>query len=300
MARNIKQKVEESIWGKKEKPYSLSKQLSRLITYCCVIAITIQSIVMVGMIIKQYVQQEKEDTLYILENDNGKMEVKIQYLEEMVLTIKRNLGLRSFFVEQIYNKDTMIKQLENAASVFSERNRMENSEPFVEKIYLFNLKGESISNLYYPITVSEYDVYEKKYHRMYNEFEEEGEDFYFQVEEDHINLCLSLYDDKMEKLGGCIFALNRKAIENNYHNLEEMGRFSWSIKKYDQVLLEKSNLLLEDEKSLIENSFNTGFGLTFSVAISEFVILESLWTTVLITFLTAVILIVILAFFPLA
>lgn len=296
MARNIKEKLEQSIWGIKEKPYSLSKQLSRLITYCCVIAITIQSIVMVGMIVKQYIQQEQKDTLYILENDNGRMETKIQYLEEIVLTIKRNLGLRVFFTEKIYNKETMVKQLENTVSVFSERNRMENAEPFVEKIYLFNLKEESICNLYYPITVAEHEAYEEKYLRMYNKFIETGEDFYFQVEENHINLCLFLYDDNMEKLGGCIFALNRHAIENNYRNLEEMGRFAWSMKKKDQVILEKSNLLLEKRESLIESSFNTGFGLTFAVAISEFVILESLWTTVLITLVTAAVLIVILVF----
>lgn len=61
MGEGIKAKGKEAIWGKKEKPYSLSRQLSRMITLCCVIAISIQS------------------------------------LEEMVLTIKRNLGLRTFF-----------------------------------------------------------------------------------------------------------------------------------------------------------------------------------------------------------
>ena len=71
--KRMKETLENSIWGKKEKPYSLSKQLSRLITVCCVIAISIQSVVMVGMIINQYIQQEKEDTLYILENDNDRL-----------------------------------------------------------------------------------------------------------------------------------------------------------------------------------------------------------------------------------
>lgn len=295
--KRMKETLENSIWGKKEKPYSLSKQLSRLITVCCVIAISIQSVVMVGMIINQYIQQEKEDTLYILENDNGKMEIKIQYLEEMVLAIKRNLGLRAFLTGQVYNEETMIKQLENAASVFSERNRMEDSEPFIEKIYLFNLNGESICHLYYPITVAEHDAFEKKYHRMYIDFLEGKEEFYFQVEKDHINLCLYLYDENMENLGVCIFVLNRTGIENNYRNLEEMGSYAWSIKTGDRVILEKSNLLLKERKSLLESSFRTGFGLTFTVAISEFVILSSLWTSVLITLFTAIILIIVLSFF---
>lgn len=207
MGEGIKAKGKEAIWGKKEKPYSLSRQLSRMITLCCEIAISIQSLVMVGMIINQYIQQEKEDTLYILESDNRKMEVKIQYLEEMVLTIKRNLGLRTFFAGQAYNREMMIRQLEKAASVFSERNRMESSEPFVEKIYLFNEKAESISHLYYPVTVAEYDAYEEKYRRMYESFVQGTEDFYFQVEEVSVNLCLYLYDDNMGLNGGAVVEL---------------------------------------------------------------------------------------------
>ena len=296
MGKFIIEKLTDSIWGKKEKPYSLSKQLSRLITYCCVVAITIQSVVMVGMIINQYVQQEREDTLYILESDNAKMEVKIQYLEEQVLTIQHNLGLRSFFQSQIYNEETVTKQLENSVSVFSERNRMDNSNPFIEKIYLFNPKGESICQLYYPITVAEYNTLKIKYENMYTEFLNQNRDFYFLVEPDQINLCMYLYDDNMDNLGVCIFALNRQGIESNYHNMEQMGRYSWSIKTQEEVILEKNNLLPREEDNLIATSFRTGFGLTFFAAVSESVILSSLWTSVLITLITSVILIFILAF----
>ena len=275
---------------------TLSKQLSRLITWCCVVAITIQSCVMVGMIINQYIQQEIEDTLYILESDNEKMEVKVQYMEELVLTIKHNLGLRSFFHGELYSNETTTQQLENSASVFSERNRMENSQPFIEKIYLFNLKGDSICQLYYPITVAEYDAFREKYEKMYQEFLNQEKDFYFLVEEDHINLCMYLYDDNMKNMGGCIFALNKSGIESNYHNMEEMGRFFWSMRNQEQILLEKSNLLPQEKDRLIENSFSTGFGITFFAGISEFVILSSLWTTVAITVLTAGVLIFVLSF----
>lgn len=84
---------------------------------------------------------------------------------------------------------------------------MESSEPFVEKIYLFNEKAESISHLYYPVTVSEYDAYEEKYRRMYESFVQGTEDFYFQVEEASVNLCLYLYDDNMGLNGGAVVEL---------------------------------------------------------------------------------------------
>lgn len=297
MGRQSRSKIESSVWGRKEKTYSLSRQLSRVITYCCIVAITIQAVVMVGMIIGQYVKQAREDTSYILESDNGKMEIKIQYLEETVLTIQHNLGLRGFFRSQVYNSENMITQLENAVSVFSERNRMENAKPFIEKIYLYNSKGDSICQLYYPITVAEYDAYNKKYQKIYSDFLDSKEDFYYLAEKDHINLCMYLYDDDMESLGACIFVLNREGIESNYSNLEKMGSYSWSMKQGDKIILEKNNLKELEKDYLIENTITTGFGLTFYVAVSEFVILSSLGTAVLTTLIISVILIFLLAVF---
>ena len=157
-----KEKIKNLIFGRKDKPYSLSKQLSALITFCCTVAIITQSIVLVGMVARQYVKKGIEDTSYILKNDNGKMETKFQYLQEMVLTIQHNQGLRGFLTGQFYNDETVTKQLENVVNIFSERNRMENAEPFVEKIYIFNKNGRSICELYYPITVAEYNSLNNK------------------------------------------------------------------------------------------------------------------------------------------
>ena len=57
MANYCKEKLKDFTFGKKDKPYSLSKQLSRLITYCCTVAIIIQSIILVGMVVRQYVKR---------------------------------------------------------------------------------------------------------------------------------------------------------------------------------------------------------------------------------------------------
>ena len=72
-----KEWLENFLWGPKSKPYSLRTQLSRLITFCLVAAVCIQAGVMVTMMISQYVQQERSDTLYILESDNAKMDTTI-------------------------------------------------------------------------------------------------------------------------------------------------------------------------------------------------------------------------------
>ena len=116
------------------------------------------------------------------------METKFQYLQEMVLTIQHNQGLRGFLTGQFYNDETVTKQLENVVNIFSERNRMENAEPFVEKIYIFNKNGRSICELYYPITVAEYNSLNNKYGYLYKEFVGSRRDFYYKAEDKYISL----------------------------------------------------------------------------------------------------------------
>lgn len=292
-----KEKIKNLIFGRKDKPYSLSKQLSGLITFCCTVAIITQSIVLVGMVARQYVKKGIEDTSYILKNDNGKMETKFQYLQEMVLTIQHNQGLRGFLTGQFYNDETVTKQLENVVNIFSERNRMENAEPFVEKIYIFNKNGRSICELYYPITVAEYNSLNNKYGDLYKEFVGSRRDFYYKAEDKYISLCLYLYDETMDNIGGCIFVLNRQGIENNYENLDEVSRYAWGIRTRSEILIDKSNLISYEKSNLIEQEFNAGFGLTFYARLSNSAIFGSLWNSILITLVVSIIIIIILAVF---
>ena len=292
-----KAKIKNLIFGRKDKPYSLSKQLSALITFCCTVAIITQSIVLVGMVARQYVKKGIEDTSYILKNDNGKMETKFQYLQEMVLTLQHSQGLRGFLKGQFYNEETVIKQLENVVNIFSERNRMENAEPFVEKIYIFNKNGRSICELYYPITVAEYNSLNNKYGDLYKEFVGSRRDFYYKAEDKYISLCLYLYDETMDNIGGCIFVLNRQGIENNYENLDEVSRYAWGIRTRSEILIDKSNLIAYEKSNLIEQEFNAGFGLTFYARLSNSAIFGSLWNSILITLIVSIIIIIILAVF---
>ena len=74
MRKRLKDFMENRIWGSKKVPLPLRKQLSRMITICCVTAVCLQAIVMVAMTMNQYVTREREDTLYILESDNIKVD----------------------------------------------------------------------------------------------------------------------------------------------------------------------------------------------------------------------------------
>ena len=291
-----KEWMENILWGPKDQPYSLRKQISRLITFCCVTVVCIQAVVMVTMLISQYVQQERSDTLYVIESDNTKMDMTIQYLEEMVLSIQHHTGLRSFFRSGVYHEKTAEEQLKTAGNLFSKRNQLESSEPFVEKIYLFNEEGKSIHHLYYPTTMKEITEDQEKYRCIYEAFLLGEEEFYYNVEEEHVNLCLWLYDSDMKPLGGGVFALNKSGIEQNYKNLDKMKNYSWSIYKDDQQIIGQNQFTLKKTFPMLEHSMRSGFGLTLYAGVSSWVIYQSLGTTVLTVLLISVALILLLSF----
>ena len=167
----------------------------------------------------------------------------------------------------------------------------------IHQIYIFNKNGRSICELYYPITVAEYNSLNNKYGYLYKEFVGSRRDFYYKAEDKYISLCLYLYDETMDNIGGCIFVLNRQGIENNYENLDEVSRYAWGIRTRSEILIDKSNLISYEKSNLIEQEFNAGFGLTFYARLSNSAIFGSLWNSILITLVVSIIIIIILAVF---
>lgn len=233
---------------------------------------------MLTMILNQYVSREKEDTLYLLESDNAKMDNAIQYLEEMALAIQHNVGIKSFLTAEHFSKENAAQQLKIVANLFSERNRTVSQEPFVEMVYLFRFSGESIYNLYYPTLVTEIRNSNELYREMNERFREQKKAFYYEVWEDEVNLCLNLYDEGMEPMGTCIFVLNRAGIEEIYANVEKMEDYGWSISQGEEHILGSGNPRIL-KSSTMQHTLSTGFGLTLKAAVSHWQIYRSLGTT---------------------
>lgn len=280
MRNRLKDLIQKGIKGTMKEPLSLRKQLSRMITLCCLVAVCIQAVVMVAMIINQYVTQERENTLYILESDNVKTDSMFQYVEEMALLIQHNVGLRSFFRGEVYSEADVTEQLKSAVNLFSERNRLEVFEPFVEKIYLFNDADKSICNLYYPMTITEMEASQEAYEALYEAYKKVKTPFYFQTEGKYLNLCMKLYDVQMKPLGTCIFALNKVGIEENYTNLEKMGHYSWNIRQGEHFLLGKETISSKNRFYILEDKMQTGFGIEIEAMVPGWVIYSSVGTTV--------------------
>ena len=280
MRNKLKNLIQNKINGAMKTPISLRKQLSGMITFCCVVAVCIQAVVMVAMIINQYVTQEKENTMYVLESDNVKTDDMFRYVEEMALLIQHNVGLRSFFRGEVYSEVDVTKQLKSAVNLFSESNRLEVFEPFVEKIYLFNDADRSICNLYYPMTISEMKESQKIYDSLYKDYKKAKVPFYFQTDGKYLNLCMELYDAQMKPLGTCIFALNKVGIEENYVNLEKMGYYSWSIRQGENSLLGKETISSKKQLYILKDKMQTGFGIEIEAMVPGWIIYRSVGTTV--------------------
>ena len=295
MRNKLKNLIQNKISTTVKTPVSLRKQLSGMITLCCLSAVCIQAVVMVTMIVNRYVTQERENTLYVLESDNVKIDNMFQYVEEMALLIQHNVGLRSFFRGEVYSEADVTEQLKSAVNLFSERNRLEVFEPFVEKIYLFNEKDRSICNLYYPMTISEMQESQKIYDSLYKDYKKERTPFYFQTDGKYLNLCMKLYDVQMKPLGTCVFALNKAGIEENYTNLEKMGYYRWSIKQGENILLGKENISFEKPFYVLEDKMQTGFGIEIEAMVPGWVIYRSLGTTVATVLLISALMIVALS-----
>lgn len=293
MRIGLKELLENKFWGSVNEPMSLRKQLSRIITLCCVIAVSIQAVVMAAIIINQYVTDERENTLYILESNNVKIDNLFQYVEEVALLIQHNVGLRDFFLKEKYSEEEVSQELKSATNLFAERNRLLNFEPFVEKIYLFNENGGSICNLYYPVTIEETEESKEHYRILYEVYRENKKPFYFRIDEKYLHLCLKLYDEQMNPLGTCIFSLNKAGIEDTYVNLEKMDYYHWSIKQGEETLLGKETVSKENTGNVLEHGMQTGFGLRIHSMVSGWVIYRSVGTTVAaFLFISAIIIVV--------
>ena len=296
MRKKLKKMFEKYLRGPSKKPLSMRKQLSRVITFCCVVTVCIQTIVMVIMLSSQYVRQERENTEFILESCNTKIDSMFQNLGEMALSIQHSVGLRGFFRDASYQEEIVAEELKSVANLFSERNRVESFEPFVEKIYLFNSEDKSIYNLYYPMTISEINKSKMDYDALYHVYKESGKDFYFEIDEECLNLCMKLYDSEMETLGVCIFALNRNSLEASFANLEKTEYYNWSIRQGEEVLLGKETISVQQNFRVLEHNIQIGFDLNAYAAVSEWVIYQSLEMTVVIILIIAVVLTAVLAF----
>lgn len=271
--------IRRLLWGTKEHPVSLRKQLTRLILICCTAVALLQSGIMVSMLFHQYIVQEKENTLYLLDHTHKNMNSGFQYVEDLVLNLQDQPALQDFFRENNSGSQPAADYLKSSAFLFSEKNEINTYRPFIENIYLFNSSGDVIYDLYYPATLTQIEAELDKYVQLNNSFSINGRNFYLEVEDLCIHLCLWLYDNSMQPLGTCIFTLNKDSILSNYEAVENYKFYCWNITAGDQVIAGNKQLPVKEPLSFLERTQSGSFGLTLYSGIPVRVVYSTLAST---------------------
>ena len=212
--------------GKRRK---LSTEITIWMTMTSVCAMLLLGMALLVTFLYYSSEKAKEDMEYILTTTNGQFQNKVQFVQDGAIALRQSLVLRDFFEKNSYKEDEMEKQLHYSMDLFSERNLIMQSRPFIESVYLFNNRDQFIKEHYYPITVRNGMVMDAWYQQMFLEFKESSRQYRFVSEKDKLNLCLRIYNDQMRQMGVCIVVINEEAVEYLFGELFEYEGAKWAV-----------------------------------------------------------------------
>lgn len=182
-----------------------------------------------------------KDMQYFLATINKQFEDRIIHLEDAVTAVRHDTLLNVFFKENGYKEEDAVIRLSYNANLFSEKNKVYDTTPFAVRMYIFNNKGQYVRSYYYPYTESHMEELDSQYQKLWSDFEGQNQEFYYEAEEDVINLCCRLYDDDLEKMGVCIIAVDRTALQHIYSGLEQYDGCIWLVEEENSILASNEN-----------------------------------------------------------
>lgn len=233
----------------------LGTEITILTILTSICAILFLGIVLIMLFFFFFSRKTREDIEYILENTNQQFQGKIQFIEDGAVAVRHNVALRDFFQENHYNEKETETQLSYSIDLFSERNMVDQREPFVVSVYLFNRKGQYVREHYYPMTVSAAEDKDRQYEEFYRSFEESGKQYSSMVREGEIDFCFQIYDDEMRKMGVCIVTVYPEAASMLFQGIGIYNGSSWLVTGGRDVLLWGGESGLSEELADIESGF---------------------------------------------
>lgn len=270
--------------GHMEKKRKLGTEITIWMTVTSVCAMLVLGMALLVTFLFYSSEKAKEDMEYILTTTNGQFRDKVQFVQDGAVALRQSLVLRDFFEKNSYKEDEMEKQLYYSMDLFSERNLVIQSQPFVESVYLFNNKDQFIKEHYYPITLQNGRMMDAEYQKIFRQFKGGGEQYHVFCEDGKMNLCLRIYDDRMRQMGICIVSVNEEAIALLFEELVEYEGMVWAVfdEKGERLTANEGNGLLWKEfpeteylgkmqvggKQHLLSAQAGGFGLCSFVAVS--------------------------------
>lgn len=204
-------------------------QLITMTMVTCICSILVLGITLILIFIHTFSKNAREDIEFYLENTTDQFDLRMQYLEDIIIALRHNENIKSFFTEELYDRQEASKQLSYSGDLFAARNMVDSSYPFVERIYLFNQSGDWVSNYFYPATLAETGEADAAYREMNERFRRTGTEYSYVAYADEVCLCMWIYDENMKAMGNCMVSFGIPAWERVFGNIQQYDGFWWLV-----------------------------------------------------------------------
>ncbi len=244
---------------RERKRYSLRNKMlvfNCFVTFAALLLGGVVFVVSVFVIVGKYIENDMD---FFLRETNNNLKSKVEFLEEVIYDIRELDELMSY-LQQDYNERE--KSLENYEEIFtkavdinSEKNSGGKRYPLLEKVYLFDDKGEFISTSYYAMLYSDLErsngVVSEIRKRFINDNLGNNKDLrYYAGDEEKQYLAYVLYDDNMDDVGSVIFELRLDTINELMSDMKSYKDSMWAIYEDYDNLIYSSNMSGENLKEL--------------------------------------------------
>lgn len=200
-------------------------------------------------------KQNRKNIEYVLQGSSRQMSDTIQYIEGNILSIRRNEELGKFLRGERASNDAVETQFNYTMDIFSDRNRNEKSEPFIQRAYLYNVRHQHVNSRYYPETEKSIIATHQFFVKTVYDFEETERWYAFfpGSEENTRILLIRIFDDNMEPVGTAALEVNLSHLAENFAAVERYANSIWELGFYPiaetspQVLIDYGKESIEDE-----------------------------------------------------
>ena len=217
---------------------TLKKELMRTLLGTAFIIFFLVGGVLSFFMLKQSLKYRIDDLNFYLNSIKGQMDGYMGFLEDSVLSLRRNEEIESFLKKGTTDKDNLSRVLDKRVNLFSSSNLVGDIYPFVKDLYIVSMNKKMIGTHFYYIS----DLNEKdKQYRIKNILEEyisENRRFSYYNSGDDLELYFTIYDDELEKEGYGVAILSKTAINHIVNILEEKyTNFAFMFKDETEKIL---------------------------------------------------------------
>lgn len=198
----------------------------------------------VSLLVGKYVNHDMD---FFLTEMSDNLNTKMAYLESVIYEIRDSDQLMAYLEQPAQTAteehEHLARLFSKAADINDEVNQGKGSKPIVDKIYLFDKKGQYTATYYYALADSQIQSGNRAFEQIYAEKSEEYE---CRDLDGKTYISYPILNDNMDLVGTVIYELDTEVIENFMRDVKAYKNAFW-------VLSDESKTIAgEDETGIFE------------------------------------------------